>query len=292
MKRITKVLLVLITIVLITGCTLKDNIKMTISSNKDIKVKMIMAMDDEMIDSMMSMNDLGETDEKKEYTDKERWEYLESDDNDTFDISDDYDVEKYDQDGFKGYVATKSLGKIDALTTTQATERVNILEDDDMFKGNIFIKNGTEYKSNMKVDMADDEQNIDSYESYGAIFDMKLVIEFPTVPLSHNAQEVSTDGKTLTWDLLKTKDIDFTFDFNKNGKVTKKTTDKKDTETIEPKEQKRLSLLIYGGLIIGGIIIVGIIVTVVLVIVFTSKKKKNQPVQQNINQGITQNNDK
>lgn len=279
MKRtISKVLLILIAIIVITGCTMKENLHMVISQNKNVKVSIITAMDDEMIDAMMSMEDQydgSQTTEKKEYTDEERWEYLGKDENSTFTAPKNYTVKKYDKDGFKGYIAEQDFGSIDKLSTTSATERQNILSDEDMFEGNLFIKNGSEYTSNMKVDLSEEDENVTSYESYGAAFDLKLIIEFPKVPISHNASEVSADGKTLTWDLLKAQDIEFTFDFDKDGTVKKENLTPP-TEKQEEKDNNNLKLiLIIAG--ICGAFFIGMIAIVIVVILVV--RKKPQPIQ-------------
>ena len=278
-SKIKSLVLLLVAVVLITGCTMKENLNMKISSNKDVKVSIIIAMDDEMIDAMISMKESGslnpDESEKKTYTDEERWKYLESDDS-ALEVPDDFTTKRYDKDGFKGYVAEKNLGSIDSLSTTEAGERQNIVSDsdDEFFVGKLFIKDGTKYSSNMKIDLGDEAQDMSSYESYGAVFDMKLVIEFPKVPLSHNANEVSSDGKTLSWNLLKNQDVDFTFDFGKNGKVTDTKTDDIKKPPVEKQEKNNMTLYIIIGAVIGLLLVIIVVLVIVLLVV----KKKPQPV--------------
>ena len=278
-SKIKSLVLLLVAVVLITGCTMKENVNMKISSNKDVKASIIIAMDDEMIDAMISMKESGslnpDESEKKTYTDEERWKYLESDDS-ALEVPDDFTTKRYDKDGFKGYVAEKNLGSIDSLSTTEAGERQNIVSDsdDEFFVGKLFIKDGTKYSSNMKIDLGDEAQDMSSYESYGAVFDMKLVIEFPKVPLSHNANEVSSDGKTLSWNLLKNQDVDFTFDFGKNGKVTDTKTDDIKNPPVEKQEKNNMTLYIIIGAVIGLLFVIIVVLVIVLLVV----KKKPQPV--------------
>ena len=278
-SKIKSLVLLLVAVVLITGCTMKENVNMKISSNKDVKASIIIAMDDEMIDAMISMKESGslnpDESEKKTYTDEERWKYLESDDS-ALEVPDDFTTKRYDKDGFKGYVAEKNLGSIDNLSTTEAGERQNIVSDsdDEFFVGKLFIKDGTKYSSNMKIDLGDEAQGMSSYESYGAVFDMKLVIEFPKVPLSHNANEVSSDGKTLSWNLLKNQDVDFTFDFGKNGKVTDTKTDDIKKPPVEKQEKNNMTLYIIIGAVIGLLLVIIVVLVIVLLVV----KKKPQPV--------------
>ena len=168
------------------------------------------------------------------------------------------------------------MGSIDSLSTTEAGERQNIVSDSDdgFFAGKLFIKDGTKYSSNMKIDLGEEAQDMSSYESYGAVFDMKLVIEFPKVPLSHNANEVSSDGKTLSWNLLKNQDVDFTFDFGKNGKVTDTKTDDIKKPPVEKQEKNNMTLYIIIGAVIGLLLVIIFILVIVLLVV----KKKPQPV--------------
>lgn len=283
-KNIKKTLTILILIILLTGCALKMNVNMTIAKNKNIKASILMAMDNQMIDAAITASKTDDIPNNisdiKEYTDKERWDYLESDDSPLTQDFKDFELQKYDKDGYKGFIATKDLGSIDELSTT-SKERQNILGTDDAFDEKLFVKESNNlYSSNMKVNIEDSESELNTYKSYINALNFKLIIEFPNIPLSHNADEVSTDGKTLTWNLLDSKDIDFKFDFKKSGKIIKeKNIDKDLTETIDKKEQNKLKLF-FVLVIIGIFLFIAAITTVIIVIVIHTNKKYNQnPVQ-------------
>jgi len=257
MKKVKKIIVFVMIMVLMAGCTMKENITLTITSDKNFKVAMVVAMDNEMIDAMLSMGSSSDeessSNQNKTYTDKDRWAFLESD-NSSLDLPKDFKIEKYDKEGFKGYLATKELGSIDKVSNSSAAKRVNILQDSDessaIFDGVLFIKNGEKYKSNMTVDMGEESSQIESYKTYGAMFNIQLIIELPVKPISNNATSVSEDGKTLTYDLLKTKDIDFEFDLSSSNGISS-------------------NLVLYIG--IGG----GILALIVIILLL--KKKKNQP---------------
>ena len=294
-KNFKRIALILLAIILVSGCTMKMNMNMVISKNKNIKASILFAMDDEMIDTAITMSNTGdmptsESDVKK-YTDKERWEYLEGDNNPLGQDFNDFEVKKYDKDGYKGYIATKELGSIDKLSTTDASEKQNILGSDEAFDGKLFVKESANvYSSNMKIDLEGDETELETYKTYGAAYEMKLIIEFPTVPLSNNADEVSKDGKTLTWNLLDSKDVDFKFDFKKSGKITtsKKETEKdKNTETLDEHAKNRIKFIIIAAIIGTFLFITTIVVVIVLVVVLSNKKKNTQPVQTIINEPQT-----
>ena len=98
----------------------------------------------------------------------------------------------------------------------------------------------------------------------------------PEKPTSNNADEVSSDGKTLTWNIEKNTDIEFEFNFKDSDK--KSDDDKKDSDS---------NLLMY--ILIGGGALLLIVAVVIIIVVVTSNKKKNGQQPQNPNQNqITQ----
>lgn len=285
-KQIKKILVLLLLVVLVAGCSFKTEVSLKIDSNKDVEVSLLYAMDDEMIDSMMSLNESGlEGSENKTYTDEERWKYLESDDS-SFDIPEDYETKRYEKNGYKGFIATKKGGKLDEVSVASSSKRVNIFseDDEDAFSGDLFIKEGNKYKSNMTVDLGENGDQMESYESYGASFEFNLVIELPVKPTSNNATSVSSDGKTLTYNLLKTKDIEFEFELDGKESKNNGLFGNKKENNNESKSEKvfGLSLPILIAIAVGGFVIV--IGLVILIIVLATRKPKQavtpQPVQE------------
>lgn len=261
---------------LLTGCKMETNIGMTITEDGKVSLEMIQAMDDEMIDAMIDMNgstnltgDDTEGETKKTHTDDERWEYLEKKDND--DEKEDKDVkkERYSADGMKGIKSTKESKDIEKLSASSADSRINIMEDDATEKV-LFIKDGNKYKSNITVKGAGNDTK--EYASMGGTFDYYFTITLPEKPTSHNADKVSNDGKTLKWNLLEDRDIDFEFELKKSEE--KKSDDKKD------KDDDKDKIMLY--CIIGGAALLVIILIVVIIVVCSSKKKNN--TQQNVEQ--------
>ena len=219
MKKTLKTIIALIAaVVLLSGCGMKTQSGFKIASNGNIEVQMIMAYDDEMIDAMLTAQENPEAESIKTHTDAQRWAYIESDDGGMSSSAPaGYKKEKYDQDGFKGYKFTQDLGHIDTVSSSSASSRVDISSIDD-FKGQVlFVKSGDTYKSNMTIQKGADTSEYEQYESQGMVMDVKFVVELPSKPISHNATEVSSDGRTLSWDLTKTGDIDFSFTLNGNG---------------------------------------------------------------------------
>ena len=286
-KQIKKILVLLLLVVLVAGCSFKTDVTMKIDSNKDVEVSILYIMDDEMIDSMISLSDESK---KDNITDADRWKYLEGDSG--MDMPEGYKTEKYDKDGFKGYKATKKAGTLDDISVASSSARVNIFNEDsdaDMFKGELFIKDGNKYKSNMTVDLGDSAADMESYESYGAAFEFNLVIELPVKPTSNNATSVSKDGKTLTYNLLKTKDVEFEFELDgKESKGTGSSTNKKENKNESNKSSNtektfNLGLPIIIAIAVGGLVLV--IGIVILIIVLATRKPKQavvttEPIQE------------
>ena len=75
-KQIKKILVLLLLVVLVAGCSFKTDVTMKIDANKDVEVSILYIMDDEMIDSMISLSDESK---KDNITDADRWKYLEGD---------------------------------------------------------------------------------------------------------------------------------------------------------------------------------------------------------------------
>lgn len=289
MKKLKMLVVLMMVATLITGCGMKMNFDLTVKANKDVVFGAIMAMDDELIDTILSM-DSDDEGEKKTITDKERWAYLEE----NFKSNDDVDYEKYTEGKFKGYKMSETLGQINLVTKDTASTRVNIanfFEDESSDIPTLFTRDGEYYVSNMKFDTtgSDSFSGMEEYQSSMDLFEMKFIITLPTKPVSNNADSVSNDGKTLTWNLkTESKDIEFKFDFkdakdpennnnqnnnsnnnnngsnnNSNGKENNSVIDKKD-------DDKKTDYLPW---IIGGC---SVLVVVGGIVIFALNKKKKQ----------------
>ena len=193
MKTIKKLVVLVMAVILMAGCTFKTNAGFKIAKDGKVAVTMIMAMDDEMIDTFLTISKMDQSElagaespddiDVKEHTDAERWEFLESDDNSMFEDMDDmegFEKAKYDKDGMKGYIFTKEVGTLDEITKDSATERVDVSEaiEDSKFSGKVlFTKNGDVYKSNMKITATEgtDQESLDQIKEYGGKLKAKWV---------------------------------------------------------------------------------------------------------------------
>ena len=298
MKKAFKTIIALIVAVLLTvGCAMKTTTGFVISKDGDVTVKLIMAMDKEMIDTYLTISEdpslqqsvMGEdfkpeNFKAKEHTDEQRWAFFDSDDmKSSFDDYEGFTKEKYTEGDYMGYVFSRDLGKLDAISTTSATERVSIGSSDSDFSS-IFVKDGDVYKSNMKIggETELDSETVGQITQLGGIIDISLDITLPVKPTSSNADKTSADGKTLTWDLTKQKDVELEFDLSKASaaeetdpkKEEEKKEDKKDSKKDKDSDDEKSNLILYIGIGAGALILLVVIVAIVL---GSKKKKAAQP---------------
>ncbi|MBE6138462.1 MAG: hypothetical protein E7173_01800 [Firmicutes bacterium] len=217
MKKIKPLVLLCAVVALLSGCSLKYEYNVTIKPDKSMDFSIIMAMDEELIDGMLSMQ--SQTGEQTKHTDEERWEMLEeaatedtaTEDTDPANFG--FTTEKYRKDQYYGYKYNKKISNIDDISGTQANFKLE--EFQNISDKTVFVKNGNVYKANLVLTS---EEQSESTEGYDIGIDMLFVITLPNKPISHNATSVSEDGKTLTWNLLKesSKDIEFEFSLNES----------------------------------------------------------------------------
>ncbi len=134
-----------------------------------------------------------------------------------------YKVERYSKDDYKGYRFTKSFKNIEDIrledinfnVETDINEAVaetegtiaNTKESSLDLKASIFTKDGLNYKASIPRETTGDSSSLNSY------FDMQLVVTLPNEVINHNADKVSNDGKTLSWNLVS-NDGNMEFEFS------------------------------------------------------------------------------
>ena len=207
-----KLLLLCGVALILSGCAVKGDFELGISSNKNVDFGMTIAYDDELIETLMSMGSIDETSEETEYTDEQKWEFI-----DTLFVSEDgstpeslgFTGERYQEEDYKGYTYTKNVGNIDSITADDAS--FNLTNDClEISESKLFAKNGDNYVSKITFTPAEET------EGYQIESDITFTVTLPNKPISHNADSVSEDGKTLTWELTTNSQetIDFEFNFS------------------------------------------------------------------------------
>lgn len=209
MKNLKKLLLCGLVVFTLTGCMAKQQETVKIDKDKNVTFKISISMDDEMLNNILKIvNANPETD----ISDESKWEYLTS----VADRYENWNKEKIDKDGYKGYVLTYNT-KVhldDLLMADEVNARYVFLSNPDISGSTLFKKDGDKYNSVMSVAPPDE------YKSYidgdiSKYLDMKFSIILPNKPISSNADEISKDGKTLTWKITENKNIDLSFKVEK-----------------------------------------------------------------------------
>ena len=210
-------------LLLITGCQSKTEYKLVINEDKSMNFSYIVAVDNDII-GMLAGNT------ESTLTEKTIWATLdEATSDDDKIIEQGFTKERYETEELKGFRYQKKIMNIDNLSGTEAIssfENVETIADQ-----KLFVKDGDVYKANFKV-VQEDNTNLPTEEGSTSnlnieggslnakdFLDTSFVITFPEKPISHNATEVSDDGKTLTWNLLETENIQFEFSFPKDNSI-------------------------------------------------------------------------
>lgn len=236
-----KKVIIILSILLLAGCGVQDKTSMTINEDKSINIEVLKAADNDFIDQ--AINEKYESD--KTYTDEERWKYIDDTINEGMKDYPNVLYEKYENGEYKGYKFIVKINNIDDVTADDA--KFNISDFLYAESSKLFQKNEDTYLSKIYY--------IGFQVLEEADYDFSFTLTLPNEPISHNADMVSEDKKTLTWDLLKPNDgeikFEFTFDDNKKEEV---------------EEENNIILIISS--------IVGIIVLLVIIIVIFKKQKK------------------
>ena len=287
MKNLKKLFAIILSIIVLTGCGMKEKINMEIKSDKKLSFEISILMDNDMIDTLISINNNSEDIEDlddiediqkntKTYTDKERWDFLEETSS-CDDVADEqFKCEKIEDGNYKGYKLVIDNADIDTVTGTG--EKVNLSEFDEAMGNSLFTKNGDVYVSNFEFSGFDSE-----YSDYSSQLDMFVAtfeVKLPNPSISNNADKVSSDGLTLTWDLSKSnnKSIDFSFKFDPNSKVVTSNTGDNgtndslisgNTNTTGSKKMSTTTLIL---IIACGVL--GLLVIILIIVLIARKPKK------------------
>ena len=182
-KRILALILVMVCSMIMTGC-IRFSTTVEVKKNGKADISMVVAY-------QSSMGGDSQSDEDIKKLEEEGWKYTD-----------------YNQDGYTGYefvkknVDLKELAK--EMQSNGSADDMNV----DQFQ---ITKHGSDYKIVWDIMNNTDDEDGASTEDYSMYSDtlasaggyMKFILKLPYKPKNHNATEVSEDGKTLTWDLMK-----------------------------------------------------------------------------------------
>lgn len=194
MKRLSKLFVLLLTVLLITGCV-KENVHMDIKKNGDVELSIVMAYADSISNYI-------------KVTDEEKQSFIDAG----------YKVEDYVDESLKGIKVTKTY-KIKDISSNQEIEvSLNDLLENPSKDITLFQKTGKgKYKANFTIDTKESNANSSDLMKYASNIDISYSVTLPSNPKSHNA--TSIDGNTLTWKIKygETKNINYEFTLNNNN---------------------------------------------------------------------------
>ena len=226
MKKVNAFLVMLISAFFLTGC-MRFNTTITVKSNGKLDVSMLYAMVD--------MSDYGYDEDY--ITESEVDEYKDRG----------WDVEDYDEDGFKGYTLTKKDITAEELSSSMEDTQSELYGENSSIN---FTRQGLKYTLDWQVFDKEQGEQLSAYKNYFSMSGgyMKITVNLPVKPLANNATYVSDDGKTLEWDLLN----------------------------LEPDQNIHLEYALINIWPIIGLCVLAtiVIVAIVVVVVVSSKKRK------------------
>lgn len=119
-----------------------------------------------------------------------------------------FEISEIDGNGETGFLASKH---VDDLKTSVAMGRLFGLSffDPELSTGSGFFITESPFKTTYRVELDYDNSLLSDYVDPGLVtsslrnvLNAEFVLTLPVVPSEHNADSVSPDGKTLTWNLL------------------------------------------------------------------------------------------
>ncbi len=277
MKKIVKLLaLVAMLCLLLVGCGMKMEIGLRVNPDKTVEMTVLSAMDDELIEAYLSMEESGdgEGSGEREYTDEEKWAFLESSNTVTM-SGEEVEKERYDDGTYKGYRTIRKADDIDTLSVEGDTVEVDwesISESD-----KIFAKNGDTYMMHLTLNESGEIADAKAYSEQGIDMQVDFTITLPNPAETHNATSVSEDGLTYTWNMLTSESVDISFKLTNVQEKEPVTTTDNPTSAGQPlvppqpaedqPEQNNTMLPIIIGCCIG-------VVAVVAIVLIIKKKSK------------------
>ena len=190
---------------LTSGCEMVATYETTITKDKQVNQKIVLAVDNEMLENLLSMQN---PNSNQEFTEEEKWEMLDEMLDEENQDYEGYTKERYETTDLKGYAFTKNLGNIENLTG----DTINFsLEDEPTENIIMFTKKGNNYFTEFE---AGEPFDTDDTDQYNIDYTVEYIVTLPTKAINHNATTISEDGKTLTWDLttpINTISYEFAF---------------------------------------------------------------------------------
>lgn len=210
MNKLFKVLSIITIMIMISGCSLDVNSDMEIKENGNFKYEVDVTFDKELINNVINLSNYNGV--YKNNSDKEIEEYLNNKVN----------IKYYEGFNKKIIINEKnaeiiysySINDINDISDNNKKEVIlNDFNSEEEFKNiKIFTKIKDKYYGNFKyISNVNDNDNIVDYN-------ITFKVNLPYRVSSSNADDVSSDGKSLKWNINSSSDKDIDFSFKLKGR--------------------------------------------------------------------------
>ena len=158
---------------LTSGCEMVATYETTITKDKQVNQKIVLAVDNEMLENLLSMQN---PNSNQEFTEEEKWEMLDEMLDEENQDYEGYTKERYETTDLKGYAFTKNLGNIENLTG----DTINFsLEDEPTENIIMFTKKGNNYFTEFE---AGEPFDTDDTVQYNIDYTVEYIVTLPTPP--------------------------------------------------------------------------------------------------------------
>lgn len=210
MNKLFKVLSIITIMIMISGCSLDVNSDMEIKENGNFKYEVDVTFDKELINNVINLSNYNGV--YKNNSDKEIEEYL----NNKVNIKyyEGFDKKIIINEDNAEIIYSYSINDINDISDNNKKEVIlNDFNSEEEFKNiKIFTKIKDKYYGNFKyISNVNDNDNIVDYN-------ITFKVNLPYRVSSSNADDVSSDGKSLKWNINSSSDKDIVFSFKLKGR--------------------------------------------------------------------------
>ena len=210
MNKLFKVLSIITIMIMISGCSLDVKSDMEIKENGNFKYEVDVTFDKELINNVINLSNYNGV--YKNNSDKEIEEYL----NNKVNIKyyEGFNKKIIINEDNAEIIYSYSINDIDDISDNNKKEVIlNDFNSEEEFKNiKIFTKIKDKYYGNFKyISNVNDNDNIVDYN-------ITFKVNLPYRVSSSNADDVSSDGKSLKWNINSSSDKDIDFSFKLKGR--------------------------------------------------------------------------
>ena len=191
--------IIILTIFILCSCSVKNDNSLTIDSNGKVDYSVIIAFDKELLSGLNNMDVIDGSVE----------EYVTSNIKDSYLSS--FKKEEYKEGQYIGNKYTQTIDDIDSVSS----DELNIIylsdNKDKVSKEKLFNKDGNVYSANFVYNLKN------KYNYKDVSFINTFTVNLPTKALKSNADKVSNNGHSLTWNIVNREERNMMLSFRLNN---------------------------------------------------------------------------